>query len=105
MMQCNLYICAVFPSPSFSLSIIGCNPPDLHRDRFDGVRDPVLSPGVPQDVCPPALVLLHIFRSAVEVRQATLVKPPSRVVVLSAAALYRAVLDGAERIAAIVVHI
>lgn len=54
---------------------------------------------------PPALVPLHIIRSAVEVCQATLVEPPSRVVVLSAAALYRAVLDGAERIAAVVVHI
>lgn len=90
---------------SSSLSVIGCNPPDLHRDRFDDVRDPVLSPGVPQDVRPLAPVQLDVLRGAVEVCQATLVEPPARLVVLSAAALHRAVVDGAERITAVVVHI
>lgn len=88
-----------------SLSIIGGNPPDLHCDRFDVVRDPVLSPGVPQDVRPRPPVPLCILRRAVEVCQATLVEPPSCLVVLGAAALNRAVVDGAERITAVVVHI
>lgn len=108
-MQCNLYIMCFLPFflcfSSFSLSVISCNPPDLHCDWFDGMGDPVLSPGVPQDVCPLTPALLCIFRTAVEVCQATLVEPPSRLVVLSAAALHSAVTDGAEWIAAIVVHI
>lgn len=106
-MQCNLCFLPFFLCffSSFSLSVISCNPPDLHCDWFDGVGDPVLSPGVPQDVCPLTPALLRIFRTAVEVCQATLVEPPSRLVVLSAAALHSAVTDGAEWIAAIVVHI
>lgn len=64
-----------------------------------------MSPGVPQDVRPLALVLLCVFRRAVEVRQATLVEPPSRLVVLSAAALHCAVVNGAERITAVIIHV
>lgn len=65
-----------------------------------------MPPGVPQDVCPPALVLFCLFRRGVEVCQAALVEPPPCVVVLNAAALHqRAVPQGAERIAAVVVHI
>lgn len=78
---------------SSSLSVICCNPPDLHRDRFDDVRDPVLSPGVPQDVCLWPPVRLCFFRRAVEVCQATLVEPPSCLVVLAAAAFHSAVVD------------
>lgn len=90
---------------SCSLLVICCNPPDLHRDRFDDVRDPILSPSVPQDMClwPPGQ--LCFFRRAVEVGQATLVEPPARVVVLAAAAFHSAVVDGAERITAVVVHV
>lgn len=80
-------------APSTSLSVIRCNPPHLHRDRFDGVRDPVLSPGVPQDVCLRPLLLLCVLWRAVEVCQATLVKPPSCVIVLAAAAFNSAVAD------------
>ena len=93
------------PPPPSPPSIIGRNPPDLHRDRLDGVRDPVLSPGVPQDVHPLSAALLRILRGAVEVRQAALVEPPPRLVVLGAAALHRAVVDGAGGIAAVVVHV
>lgn len=87
------------------LSVIGCNPPDLHGDRFDAVRDSVPSPGVPQDACPLPGVLLRILRGAIEVRQAALVEPPPGVIVSDAAALYRAVAEGARRVAAIVVHV
>lgn len=65
--------------------------------------DPILSPGIPQDVCP--LSPVCIFRAAVEVCEATLVEPPPCLVVLSAAALHCAVANGAERITAIIVHI
>lgn len=90
---------------SCSLFVICCNPPDLHRDRCDDVRDPILPPSVPQDMClwPPGR--LCFSRRAVEVCQAALVEPPSRVVVLAAAAFHSAVVDGAERITAVVVHV
>lgn len=106
-MQCNLYKVCIPLSPSVPPppSIIGRNPPDLHRNRLDGVRDPVLSPGVPQDVHPLSAVLLCILRGAVEVRQAALVEPPPRLVVLRAAALHRAVVEVAGGIAAVVVHV
>lgn len=69
------------------------------------MRDSVLSPGVPGDTRPRAPAVLGVFGRAVEVCQAALVEPPARVVVLAAAALHRAVLHGAERIAAVVVHV
>jgi len=89
----------------YLLSVVSCNPSDFHRDRFDGVRDPVVPPGVPQDACPLPLVLLPVLRGAVKVCKATLVEPPSCMVVLNAAALHCAVADGAERVAAVVVHV
>lgn len=90
---------------SSCLSVIRCDPPDLHRDRFNDVRAAVLSPGVPQDVRLRPPILLRIFGRAVEVGQAALVEPPSRVVVLAAAAFHRAVLHRTRRITAVVVHI
>lgn len=90
---------------SHQMLVIGCNPPDLHRGRFDGVRHSALSPGVPQDVHPLALVLLFVFWRAIEVCHSALVEPPSCLVMLNAAALHRAVPDRAERIAAVIVHV
>lgn len=87
------------------LSVIGCDPPDLHCDGLDDVRDSALSPRVPQDVRPRTPALLRVVRAAVEVGQAALVEPPARLVVPSAAALHRAVADGAGRIAAVVVDV
>lgn len=110
-MQCNLnhFFFSLLPlsstSASLCLSVVCCDPPDLHGDRFDFVRDPSLSPSVPQDVCPLALVHFCVFRRAVEVCEATLVEPPSCVILQSAAALHCAILQGAERITAVVVHI
>lgn len=104
--MCCLPLSLSFSSAtSCSLLVICCNPPDLHRDRFDDVRDPILSPSVPQDMCLWLPAWLCFFRRAVEVCQATLVEPPSCVVVLAAAAFHSAVVDGAERITAVVVHV
>lgn len=99
-----------FTLPSFSAtfpssSVIRCNPPDLHCDRFDDVWHSALSPGVPEDVSPWPPMLLSVFRRAVEVCHPALVEPPSSVVLLDAAALHCAVLNGAGRIAAVIVHI
>lgn len=64
-----------------------------------------MSPGVPQDVRPLSRAPLCIFRRAIEVCQATLIEPPPCVVVVNAAALHRAVANGAGRIAAVIVYI
>lgn len=64
-----------------------------------------MSPGVPHDVRPLPLVSLCVFGRAVEICQTALIEPPPRVVVLKAAALHRAIANGAERVAAIIVDI
>lgn len=87
------------------LSVVGHNPPEFHCDRFDVVRDAVLPPGVPHDMRPLPMVPLAVLRGGVEVSQAALVEPPTSVVVLGAAALHRAVVDGAGRVTAVVVYI
>lgn len=106
-MRCNFYnMCFLLLSLCFfSLLIIGCNPPNLHRDGFDGVRDSILSPGVPHYVRPLPRVQLCVFGRAVEVCQAALVEPPSRPVVPDAAAFHREVADGAGGITAVIVHV
>lgn len=69
------------PTPhlrSLSLSVIGGNPPDLHGDRFDGVRDSTMSPGVPADVgVVGSVILLLVLWGTIQVGQTTLVEPPA----------------------------
>lgn len=90
---------------SSSSSAVGGDPPDLHGHWLDGVRDPVVSPGVPDDAGPQAPLELQVFRRAVEVGQSTLVEPPASLVVLAAAALHCPVGHGAGGVAAVVVHV
>lgn len=87
------------------MSVVGHNPPDLHGDGLDDVRDAVPPPRVPQDACFGHLVLLRVLGSAVEVGQAALVEPPARLVVQAAAAFHGAVVDEAGRVTAVAVHV
>lgn len=87
------------------MSVICHNPPDLHGDGLDDVRDAVLPPCVPQDACFGLLALPRVLGRAVEVGQAALVEPPARLVVQTAAALHGAVVDEAGGVAAVAVHI
>lgn len=86
-----------------SWSVIRDNPPDLHGDRLDDVREAVLPPRVPQDAC--SQLLLGLLGGAVKVGQAALVEPPARLLVQPAAALHGAVVEEAGRVAAVAVHI
>lgn len=89
----------------FAVSVIGHNPPDLHGDRLDDVRDAVPRPRVPQDACFGCLVVLRVLGGAVEVGQAAPVEPPARLVVQTAAAFHGAVVDEAGRVTAVAVHV
>lgn len=88
-----------------SASVIGHNPPDLHGDRLDDVRDAVPPPRVPQDACFGRLVVLRVLGGAVEVGQAAPVEPPARLVVQTAAAFHGAVVEEAGRVTAVAVHV
>lgn len=86
-------------------SVIGHNPPDLHGDRLDDVRDAVLPPRVPQDACFGRAVVLRVLGRAVEVGQAALVEPPARLVVQTTAAFHGAVVEEAGGVTAVAVHV